>query len=50
MFKQAHLKEKEDKDLNHVKCIKDESHQVLTGDSEANVRWRGYFDQLFNSN
>lgn len=38
MFKLARLIDKKDKDLNQVRCIKDDSHQVLIGDRERRDR------------
>lgn len=50
MFKLAGQIDKEGKDLNQLKCIKDNPKQVLMGDNKVQDRWRDYFDQLFNSN
>src|ERR1041384_1175122 len=49
IYKLAKLREKKSRDLNQVKCIKDEAQQVLTKDKEIKGRWKGYFEQLFNS-
>lgn len=40
MFKLAQLREKKDKDLNQVKCIKADSRQGLTGDNKIKERLR----------
>ncbi|KAK1661097.1 hypothetical protein QYE76_049256 [Lolium multiflorum] len=36
------------RDLNQVKCIKDEANQLLVKDEEIKNKWREYFDGLFN--
>jgi hypothetical protein len=37
-------------DIIQVKCIKDETKQLLTKDEEIKNRWWEYFDKLFNEN
>lgn len=36
--------------MPQVKCVKDNSQPLLTGDNEIKVRWGSYTDQLFNLN
>jgi hypothetical protein len=36
------------RDIIQIKCIKDETEQLLTKDKEIKNRWWGYFDKLFN--
>ena len=48
VYKLAKICERKTRDLNQVKCIKDEADQVLVKDEEIKKRWRDYFDGLFN--
>jgi hypothetical protein len=36
------------RDIIQIKCIKDETEQLLTKDKEIKNKWWGYFDKLFN--
>ncbi|XP_071723508.1 uncharacterized protein [Rutidosis leptorrhynchoides] len=36
------------KDINGIRCIKDEENKVLVSDVDIKLRWRNYFDKLFN--
>ena len=36
------------RDLNQVKCIKDEMGQLLVKGEDIKHRWREYFDNLYN--
>ena len=44
----AKIRERKTRDLNQVKCIKDEANRLLVKDEEIKNRWREYFDGLFN--
>ena len=48
VYKLAKIRERKTRDLNQVKCIKDEADRVLVKDDEIKKRWRDYFDGLFN--
>jgi hypothetical protein len=40
--------ERKTRDINQIKCIKDETDQLVVKDEEIKDRWREYFDRLFN--
>ncbi|AQL05931.1 Retrovirus-related Pol polyprotein LINE-1 [Zea mays] len=40
--------ERKTRDVNQVKCIKDESNQLLVKNEEIKNRWKEYFNKLFN--
>jgi hypothetical protein len=44
----AKIRERKTRDVDQVKCIKDEADQLLVKDKEIKHRWREYFDKLFN--
>jgi chemotaxis regulatin CheY-phosphate phosphatase CheZ len=44
----ARVRERKTRDLNQVKCIKDEMDQLLVKGQDIKQRWQGYFDNLFN--
>jgi len=48
IYKIAKLRERKTRDLNQVKCIKDEDDRILVKDAEIKSRWREYFNKLFN--
>ncbi|KAJ1702349.1 hypothetical protein LUZ63_002128 [Rhynchospora breviuscula] len=48
IYKIAKLRDRKTRDLNQVKCIKDETDRLLVKDDEIKNRWRKYFDKLFN--
>lgn len=48
VYKIAKLRERKTRDLNQVKCIKDETGRLLVKDHEIKDRWSEYFDNLFN--
>ena len=48
VYKLTKIRERKTRDLNQVKCIKDEADRVLVKDEEIKKRWRDYFDGLFN--
>jgi hypothetical protein len=50
IFRLARFREKNTRNINMVKCIKDNDHWVLIKGEEINERWRSYFDRLFNRN
>jgi len=49
VFKLARARERKTKDLDIVRCIKDENGKVLTDDAEIKKRWQRYFSKLLNS-
>jgi hypothetical protein len=48
VYKMARIRERKTRDLNQVKCIKDELDQLLVKGQDIKQRWQGYFDNLFN--
>jgi hypothetical protein len=48
VYKMAKLRERKTRDINQVKCIKDETDRFFVKDDEIKNRWREYFDKLFN--
>ncbi|WVZ79824.1 hypothetical protein U9M48_027356 [Paspalum notatum var. saurae] len=44
----ARFRERKTRDLNQVKCIKDTRDQLLMKEEDIKLRWREYFDNLFN--
>ncbi|AQK50033.1 hypothetical protein ZEAMMB73_Zm00001d049314 [Zea mays] len=48
VYKIARIQERETRDLNQVKCIKDEMDQLLVKGQDIKQRWQRYFDNLFN--
>ncbi|KAJ4809245.1 hypothetical protein LUZ62_021811 [Rhynchospora pubera] len=48
VYKIAKLRDRKTRDLNQVKCIKDETDRLLVRDDEIKNRWRDYFNKLFN--
>ncbi|XP_076883738.1 uncharacterized protein LOC143532620 [Bidens hawaiensis] len=48
MFKIAKAKEHRRKDLGAVKFIKSEDGQVLVKEQDIRLRWKNYFQNLFN--
>ncbi|KAM2173259.1 hypothetical protein ACFX1R_038114 [Malus domestica] len=48
IYKLARAREKKTRDLNQVRCIKDENGKVLATENAVKDRWRGYFHNLFN--
>jgi hypothetical protein len=48
MFRMARTQERKTMDINQIKCIKDETNQLLVKDNEIKDIWREYFDKLFN--
>ena len=49
-YKLAKVRDKKSRDLNEIKCIKDKNVRVLVQDNEIRLRWKTYFDNLFNDN
>ncbi|WVZ96601.1 hypothetical protein U9M48_042217 [Paspalum notatum var. saurae] len=43
----ARFRDRKTRDLNQVKCIKDARDQLLVKE-DIKLRWREYFDNLFN--
>jgi CDP-diacylglycerol pyrophosphatase len=48
IYRMAESRERKTRDIIHVKCIKDETEQLLTKDEDIKNRWREYFDKLYN--
>ena len=48
IYKLAKQRDKKSKDLDHIRCIKDEDQRVLVKDHEIKGRWRTYFEKLLN--
>ncbi|AQK51442.1 DHBP synthase RibB-like alpha/beta domain [Zea mays] len=48
VYKIARIWERKTRDLNQVKCIKDEMDQLLVKGQGIKQRWQRYFDNLFN--
>ncbi|KAM2059071.1 hypothetical protein ACFX16_031584 [Malus domestica] len=48
VYKLSRAREKKTRDLNQVRCIKDEDGKVLATENAVKDRWRGYFHNLFN--
>ncbi|KAM1491938.1 hypothetical protein ACFX10_023920 [Malus domestica] len=48
IYKLARAREKKTRDLNQVRCIKDEDGNVLATKNAVKDKWRGYFHNLFN--
>ncbi|XP_075109292.1 uncharacterized protein LOC142181065 [Nicotiana tabacum] len=47
-FRLAKERERKARDLDQVRCIKDEDDRVLMGESQINQRWQTYFYGLLN--
>nr|CAB3499326.1 unnamed protein product [Digitaria exilis] len=48
IYRMARIRERKTRDINQIKCIKDETDQLLMKDEEIKDRWREYFDKWFN--
>jgi hypothetical protein len=48
IYRIARTRERKTRDINQIKCIKDETDRLLVKDEEIKDRWREYFDKLFN--
>ena len=48
VYKLARQRERSTRDVEGVKCIKDEISEVLTTDEEIQKRWERYFCMLMN--
>ena len=44
----AKIRERKTRDVNQVRCIKDEANPLLVRGKEIKHRWWEYFDKLFN--
>jgi DNA anti-recombination protein RmuC len=44
----AKIRERKTRDVNQVKCIKDEANQLLVKNEKIKNRWKEYFYKLFN--
>ncbi|XP_019241700.1 PREDICTED: uncharacterized protein LOC109221689, partial [Nicotiana attenuata] len=48
LFRLAKVRERTARDLDQVRCIKDEDGKVLMGDDQIKRRWHTYFHKLLN--
>ena len=48
IFKLAKLRERKTRDLQHVRCVKDEDQRVLVNEVDIKERWHCYFHKLLN--
>jgi SNF2 family DNA or RNA helicase len=48
IYRMARARDRKTRDLNQVKCIKDEREQLLVKEDEIRHRWQEYFHKLFN--
>ncbi|KAG5602889.1 hypothetical protein H5410_034259 [Solanum commersonii] len=48
LYRLAKAREKKARDLNQVKCIKDEKGKILVEETSIKQRWRRYFHKLLN--
>jgi DNA-directed RNA polymerase sigma subunit (sigma70/sigma32) len=48
IYRMTRICERKTRDINQIKCIKDETDRLLLKDEEIKDRWREYFDKLFN--
>ncbi|ONL97690.1 ABC transporter B family member 25 mitochondrial [Zea mays] len=48
VYKIARIRERKTRELNQVKCIKDEMDQLLVKGQDIKERCQRYFDNLFN--
>ncbi|PWZ15356.1 LINE-1 retrotransposable element ORF2 protein [Zea mays] len=48
IYRMAKIRERKTRDINQVKCIKDEANQLLVKNEEIKNRWKEYFNKLFN--
>ena len=44
----ARIRKRKTRNINQIKCIKDETDRLLVKADEIKGRWREYFDKLFN--
>jgi hypothetical protein len=49
VYKMARIQKRKTRDLNQVKCIKNEMEQLLVKGQDIKLRWQRYFDNVFNS-
>ena len=48
IYRIAKIKERKSRDLDQVRCVKDEGGNVLVTDDNIKDRWKNYFYKLFN--
>ncbi|XP_070014147.1 uncharacterized protein [Nicotiana sylvestris] len=48
LFRIAKVRERTARDLDQVRCIKDDDNKVLMGDDQIKRRWQTYFHKLLN--
>ena len=48
VYKMARVHDRKIMDLNQVKSIKDARDQLLVKEEDIKLRWREYFDNMFN--
>ena len=49
LFRIAKQRDKSAKDIQHVRVIKDEQGRLITDEEEVVQRWKGYFENLMNT-
>ncbi|XP_070039096.1 uncharacterized protein [Nicotiana tomentosiformis] len=48
LFRLVKMRERKARDLDQVRCIKDDDSRVLTEDAQIKKRWQTYFHELLN--
>ncbi|XP_070018315.1 uncharacterized protein [Nicotiana sylvestris] len=48
LFRLAKVRERAARDLDQVRCIKNDDSKVLTGEDQIKRRWQSYFHRLLN--
>ena len=48
IYRIGRIRERKNRDLCTVRCVKNEDQKVLVRDEEIKKRWRKYFTKLFN--
>ena len=48
IYKLARIRERKCQDLNQVRCVKDNTYQILTKDKDIRKRCKSYFEKLYN--
>ncbi|XP_047984785.1 uncharacterized protein LOC125225222 [Leguminivora glycinivorella] len=48
LYRIARERERNARDINHMKCMKDEAGKILTDDKSIRERWKNYFNKLMN--
>jgi hypothetical protein len=48
IYRMTKSRERKTRDIIQVKCIQDATERFLTKDEDIKIRWREYFNKLFN--